>query len=185
MKAQERTIQSKVTALMAVSQDEMGTVLPVHTLHLPWLNEGLSQWLEGQRLQSIRDDDHARDQFRRRAALIGFRAGMVASFLWGRLGKERRAYTIEFASWVADHILHTLISRYGGSVNEEALAYETARPTRYASLFDAIPDIFTEEQLRKASLALGVHSPIKTVVHRWKDNGLIEKQGDSFVKLCQ
>lgn len=184
-KTQERTIQSKVAVLMAVSQDELGTVLPVHTLQLQWLNEGLSKWLEDQRLQSVRDDDHARDQFRRRAALIGFRAGMVASFLWGRLSKERRAYTIEFACWVADHILHTLLRRYGGAVNEEALAYETARPTRYASLFDAIPDVFTEKQLHKASLALGVHSPIKTVVHRWKDNGLIEKQGDTFVKLCK
>lgn len=68
------------------------------------------------------DDDHARDQFMRRAALIGFRAGMVASFLWGRLNKDRKEYTIEFALWVANFILQSLLDRYSTNVNEQALS---------------------------------------------------------------
>ena len=68
-------------ALMAVCQDAEGNVLPEYHLNLQWLNKGMEQWIEKQRIQAVRDEDYARDQFMRRAAQIGFRAGMVVAFL--------------------------------------------------------------------------------------------------------
>ena len=31
----------------------------------------------------------------------------------------------------------------------------------------------------------GIHSPLKSIIFRWTDNHLIEKQGESFVKLVK
>jgi len=182
---QLRIINEKVDALMAISQDEAGNVLPEHYLSLGWLNEGIERWFEGQRIIAVRDDDHARDQFRRRAALIGFRAGMVAAFLWGHLNGERKAHTLEFALWVADYILQSLMERYGQKVNEEAVGYEIPQSKRYPSLFEAMPDVFTLQQLRKAATAQNCKSPLKSVIFRWSENGLIEKQGEEYVKLSK
>lgn len=180
---QMRIINEKVAALMAICQDEQGNVLPEYHMSLPWLCEGINSWVSQQRIRAIRDDDHARDQFMRRAALIGFRAGMVASFLWGRPTKERKAYTIEFALWVASCILQSLLDRYSVTVNQQAHSYEAPKAKRFPSLFEAMPDIFTQKELRKACIAQGMKSPLKTIIFRWTENGLITKQGDSFVKL--
>ena len=152
---------------------------------MPWLREGVEAWLSKQRLRAIRDDDHARDQFMRRAALIGFRAGMVVTFLWGSINKEHIDYTIEFAIWVADVILQSLLDRYSTKVNELAAGYEKPKAHRYPSLFDGLPDIFTLQDLRKLCTTQSIKSPLKSIIFRWTDNHLIEKQGDSFVKLTQ
>lgn len=182
---QLRTIQDKVNELMHICQDEQGNVLPEYHLSVGWLREGIEDWVNQQRIRAVRDDDHARDQFMRRAALIGFRAGMVASFLWGRMDKNRKEYTIEFALWVANFILQSLLDRYSQKVNEQALSYEAPKAKRYPSLFEAMPDIFTLTDLRKACTAQGMKSPQKSIIFRWSENGLIEKQGDSFVKLTK
>ena len=182
---QERIIQEKVDALMGICQDEEGNVLPEYHLNVPWLREGIEAWLSKQRLRAIRDDDHARDQFMRRAALIGFRAGMVVTFLWGSINKEHIDYTIEFAIWVADVILQSLLDRYSTKVNELAAGYEKPKAHRYPSLFDGLPDIFTLQDLRKLCTTQSIKSPLKSIIFRWTDNHLIEKQGDSFVKLTQ
>ena len=182
---QLRTIRDKVEELMHICQDEQGNVLPEYHLSVGWLREGIEEWVNQQRIRAVRDDDHARDQFMRRAALIGFRAGMVASFLWGRMDKNRKEYTIEFALWVANFILQSLLDRYSQKVNEQALSYEAPKAKRYPSLFEAMPDIFTLTDLRKACTAQGMKSPQKSIIFRWTENGLIEKQGDSFVKLTK
>ena len=110
---------------------------------------------------------------------------MLATFLWGRCTKERKEYTIEFTRWVADFILQSLLDRYAQKANEQALSYETPKASRYPSLFDAMPDIFTLADLRKACIAQNCKSPQKAIIFRWTDNGLIEKQGDAFVKLVK
>ena len=182
---QLRVVKERVDALMAVCQDAGGNVLPEHHLNLQWLNSGLEQWIERQRLQAIRDEDYARDQFMRRAAQIGFRAGMVVAFLWGNLNRERKDYTLEFAVWVAETILHTLHSRYATKAQEQALQYEAPVARRYPSLFEAMSDVFTATDLQKAIRSQGIHSPLKSIIFRWTDNHLIEKQGDTFVKLTK
>lgn len=183
---QMNIIQQRIDALMDICQNAEGNVRPEWHLNLDWLNDGISEWIRKQQLIAVRDEDHARDQFMRRAALIGFRAGMVAAFLWGnRLRKEQKRYTIEFALWVADVILATLLSRYSSKVNEQAQLYEAPVARRYPSLFEAMSDVFTLDDLKRAAHAQGITSPMKNIIFRWSDNHLIEKQGDTFVKLMK
>ncbi|MGN0066087.1 MAG: DUF3987 domain-containing protein [Bacteroides sp.] len=183
---QMNIIQERIDALMAICQDANGTVLPEHHLKLDWLNQGISEWITNQQLIAVRDEDRARDQFMRRAAQIAFRAGMVASFLWGNhLGREQKNYTIEFALWVADIILATLLGRYSTKVNEQAQLYEAPVARRYPSLFETMADVFTLSDLQRAARAQGITSPVKSIIFRWSDNHLIEKQGDTFVKLMK
>lgn len=183
---QMNIIQERIDALMAICQDANGTVLPEHHLKLDWLNQGISEWITNQQLIAVRDEDRARDQFMRRAAQIAFRAGMVASFLWGNhLGREQKNYTIEFALWVADVILATLLGRYSTKVNEQAQLYEAPVARRYPSLFETMADVFTLSDLQRAARAQGITSPVKSIIFRWSDNHLIEKQGDTFVKLMK
>ncbi len=182
---QERIILDKVDALMGICQDADGNVLPEYHLNVDWLRDGMEAWVSEQRLRAVRDDDHARDQFMRRAALIGFRAGMVATFLWGHINRERKEYAVEFAVWVSNTILQSLLDRYSAKVNEQAAGYETPKARRYPSLFEALPDVFSVQDLRKLCNAQSIKSPLKSIIFRWTDHHLIEKQGDSYIKLTQ
>ena len=128
----------------------------------------------------IRDSD----QFMRRAALTGFRAGMVAAFLWGDpMGWKQRGYTTEFALWVADTVLDGLLQRYSSKVNQEASLLEMPKARNYPSLFGSMGNTFSADDLKKAAQAQGIRSPVKSIILRWRDNGLIEKRDDTFVKL--
>ena len=183
---QMRIIEERIDALMSICQDANDNVLPDHHLKLDWLNQGIIEWIARQQLLAVRDEDHARDQFMRRAALIAFRAGMVAAFLWGnRLSQEQKDYTIEFALWVADSLLATLLGRYSTKVNEQAQLYEAPKARRYPSLFEAMNDVFTLSDLQRAARSHGITSAPKNIIFRWSDNNLIEKQGDTFVKLMK
>lgn len=183
---QMKTISQSIDALMAISQDKDGNVMPEYHMNLSWLNKGISEWISKQQFIAVRDEDRARDQFMRRAAQIGFRAGMVAAFLWGaKLKREQKDYTIEFALWVAEVILNTLHARYSGKVNEQAQLYEAPAAERYPSLFDAMSDVFTVTDLKRAARAQGILSPIKSIICRWNTKNLIEKQGDAYVKLMK
>ena len=183
---QMKVIEERIDALMAICQDTDGNVLPEHHIRLDWLNEGISKWIARQQLVAVRDEDHARDQFMRRAALIAFRAGMVAAFLWGsRPTRVQKDYTIEFALWVADVILATLLGRYSTKVNEQARLYEAPVARRYPSLFEVLADVFTLADLQRAARSQGITSAVKSIIFRWSNNHLIEKQGDTFVKLMK
>lgn len=183
---QMNTINDRIEALMDICQDAEGNVLPEYHLNLEWLNKSMAEWIGNQQLTAVRDEDHARDQFMRRAAQIGFRAGMLAAFLWGiRLNKEHKEYTTEFAIWVAENILNALHGRYSTKVNEQAQLYEAPVARRYPSLFEAMNDVFTLGDLQKAARAQSIVSPLKNIIFRWSDNHLIEKQGDTFVKLMK
>lgn len=179
---QMQVIQKKVDALMALCQDEAGNVLPEHHLSLKWLCEGMSQWIGEQRLQAIRDEDYARDQLMRRAAQLGFRAGMVACFLYGRITPERKTQTIDFARWVAQCMLYGLLTRYREKMNEEASRYERPQTARFPSVWEAMPDIFTMGDLQRVLVAQGIKTPCKNIVYRWTLNRLIEKQGENYIK---
>ena len=66
------------------------------TLACPQLNAVIANWLEAKRQQAIDADSHAMDTLRRRAGVIGFRAGMLCYLL------ENRKFTKtvgQFAEW--------------------------------------------------------------------------------------
>lgn len=182
---QLQTIRHKVDALMSICQDPEGNVLPDHHLSLPWLAEGMQEWITTQRLQAIRDDDHARDQLMRRAGQYGFRAGMVASYLHGRLTPERKRHTIAFAHWVADCMLTGLLVRYRDKMNEDASRYDSPRTARFPSVWDVMPDIFNQQTLQRVLVAQGIKTPPKGIIYRWTQNGLIEKQGENYIKIVE
>ena len=83
-----------------------------------------------------------------RPGLVGFRAGMLAWFLYG-CKKDRRTKELVtlFAIWVASYMLNSLVA-YADQI-------ETKGPKVYfAEAFAALPDQFDRERLREALIAV-------------------------------
>jgi len=147
------------------------------TIACPQLNTVISDWLEKKRQQAIDADSHAMDTLRRRAAVIGFRAGMLCYLL------ENHKYTKTvgaFAEWVAEYVFRNQMELWGEqmeSLLSGALDAQSERGAA-ASLLDVLPDEFTTADLIKLRARKGQSvssSSIKVLLHRWKTHGRIEK----------
>lgn len=143
-------------------------VQPIHEMQLEFLNRAMDQWLKEQQREAVRTNNRTLDIFCRRAAVVGFRAGMLAWFLYGE--KDTRTYrrnTVAFAQWVAgqmltQHLLRFQIDGTGSNTNH------------WEEVFKQLPDEFTREDLQRACNQFGKSTPIKNVVYNWRLLGCVE-----------
>lgn len=143
-------------------------VQPDHILELPFLNRALDRWLRQQQEEALRTADRTRDIFCRRAAVVGFRAGMLAWFLYGE--KDTPVYrrrTIDFARWIATQMLNQHLLRF-------QIEGTGSNTNRWEEAYNLLHDEFSRDELQQALRATGSNSPAKTVVYRWKLLGCID-----------
>lgn len=144
-------------------------VQPEYMLKLDYLNAELDKWIKAQQIEAVNQEDRTRDIFCRRAAVVGFRAGMLAAFLYGgkRVTPTVRKNVCQFALWVANcmlnqHLLRFNIQGSGSNVNP------------YEDVYKELNDEFSRDDVEKALQALGKDSPVKTVLYKWRLLGTVE-----------
>lgn len=144
-------------------------VQPEYMLKLDYLNAELDKWIKAQQIEAVNQEDRTRDIFCRRAAVVGFRAGMLAAFLYGgkRTTPTVRKNVCQFAIWVANcmlnqHLLRFNIQGTGSNVNP------------YEDVYKELKDEFSRDDVEKALNALGKDSPVKGVLYKWRLLGIVE-----------
>ena len=162
-KEEEEKVKRQCLCLM----DEEGEV------DLPLINQAIENWDESKRQEYLQTLRYSLDVFRRRAALNGFRAGIVAYLLEGRKETER---AIKFAVWYAERCLHYQLQIYGDKIdalhNGQLSTQASKGNIRY---LDALPKEFTKEDLVSLRLSNNESPVVKTIIYRWGKEGKIEK----------
>ncbi len=150
-------------------------VQPEHVMNLDFLNIKLESWIKAQQVEAVRTDDRTRDIFCRRAAVVGFRAGMLAWFLWDEKNTPAiRKNVCNFSVWVANSMLNQQLLRFqiegtGSNIN------------RWENVLKELPNEFTRDQLNQQLVSLNVETPLRIVIHHWKLAGLIKGIEDGVV----
>ena len=164
-KEDEEKVKRQCLCLM----DEEGEV------SLPLINKAIEEWDEGKRQEYLQTLHYSLDVFRRRAALNGFRAGIIAYLLEGRQETER---AIKFAVWYAERCLHYQLQLYGNkidAIHDNAVSPQASKGNiRY---LDALPKEFTKEDLVNLRLANNESPVVKTIIYRWVKESLVVKMG--------
>ena len=171
-KAWTKEDEEKVKRQCLCLMDEEGEV------DLPLINKAIEEWDEGKRQEYLQTLRYSLDVLRRRAALNGFRAGIIAYLLEGRQETER---AIKFALWYAERCLHYQLLIYGDKIdalhNGQLSPQASKGNIRY---LDALPKEFTKEDLVNLRLANNESPVVKTIICRWVKEGLIEKIGTNL-----
>ena len=171
-KEDEEKVKRQCLCLM----DEEGEV------DLPLINKAIEAWDEGKRQEYLQTLRYAVDVFRRRAALNGFRAGIIAYLLEGRQESER---AIKFALWYAERCFHYQMQIYGDKI--DALQNNTLNPSLKGNIryLDALPKEFTKEDLVNLRLANGESPVVKTIIYRWVKEDKVKKiDANLWQKTC-
>ena len=152
-------------------------------LDTPRLRKAIAKWVEGKRIQAMKNDDKVMDVYRKRSAVIGFRAGCIYRLLNDKEDKK----CIDFALMMAEYVLYEQMRIFGNLLQQ---SWDDFTPTTgiYKSannrLFDQLPMTFTlDDVMRLKGEGCKEHS-VRTVISRWKRNKLINPDGkDSWVKI--
>ena len=149
----------------------------------PRLRRSIETWCNAKADEAKQSQDDVLDTFRKRAAVIGFRCGVVFQLLengstntqWALghgLHKETRA-SLDFALLIAEYALKYQTELFGAQLLEVAATLsDTGRRTKNKALYDELPDTFTFPMLQSAKPQAKT-SALRMMVSLWKRNGLV------------
>jgi len=171
-KEEEEKVKRQCLCLM----DEEGEV------DLPLINQAIEEWDESKRQEYLQTLRPSIDVLRRRAALNGFRAGLVAYLLEGRQETER---AIKFALWYAERCFYYQLQIYGDKIdalhNGQLSLQASKGNIRY---LDILPKEFTKEDLVSLRLSNNESPVVKTIICRWVKEKMVEKIGTNLWRKC-
>ncbi|MBR4572864.1 MAG: DUF3987 domain-containing protein [Prevotella sp.] len=176
---EEQAIQEAVTRLRSYSG----------FIDTPRLRKAIEQWVEEKRVEAAKDIDHVKDTYRKRAAVIGFRCGVVHHLLTTtpeQMGKESNA-TLRFATLMAQYCLDQQIMAFGDTLHSQYIDAENMSQ-RYScnhSVFDQLAPVFTTEDLIALKGRSIPRNTINKILSRWKKDQWVEKVDDMHWKKLQ
>lgn len=142
-----------------------------------FMNKWARQWCEEKQKLAVKYANREIDMFMRRSAVVGFRAGMIAWYLWGqKTDRQTQAKTIAFSQWVAEYMLWKLCKRF--------TVEQASNEVPYLSVWQLLGDTFTASDVDMALTETSYKSSAKEVIRKWKRKNLIKKiDNTKFKKL--
>ena len=145
---------------------------------VPRLRKAIEAWVEQKRVEAAKDIDHVKDTYRKRAAVIGFRCGVVFHLLTGK-GKESKG-CLDFALMMAEYCLAQQISTFGEALLNQYVdaTTECQRRGKNHFVFDQLPPIFSMNDLRALKQGNCHEMALYKIISRWRHDGWIVKEND-------
>ena len=154
---------------------------PLEHVDLNYIYPTLLEWLEEERIKAASTLDEARDVFRRRAAVKGFRVALVCHGLYANVGKKEQQVIRDFVKWFCTVDLRNSLEQFGKRYNELQENVKKSGVPHHA-IFDKMGDSFTKADLRTVLQRFFIKTPVRNVIALWHKNNLIEKHGNVYVK---
>lgn len=148
---------------------------------MSWIMPTIDKFQEEQMAESLKDIDRARDVFRRRVGVRGFRLALLCTCLYKKPKKAELDKCKEFVWWWMHQDIENMIKLWGAKYNEEA---DTAPNLTQRTVYSELGDTFTRNDIYAVCMRQGIKTQIRRIVHDWKKQGFIEAiDKESFKKV--
>ena len=142
---------------------------------VPRLRKAIEAWVEEKRVEAAKDIDHVKDTYRKRAAVIGFRCGVIFHLLSGA-ARETKA-CLDFSLMMAEYCLKQQIKAFGEALESQFVDArdECIRYGSNHSIFDQLSPAFTMDDLRSLKRGFCSEAGLRKIISRWYRDKWIEK----------
>ena len=139
----------------------------------PRLKKSIDDWQEEKRLEAAQAVDRIKDIYRRRAAVIGYRCGVIFMLL---VGKESNA-CVDFALTMAEYTLQNQCRLFGPLLKMQTEKVNDRMPvaTVNKNILQQLSSPFSLEDLRQLKGSDCSDGSLYSIISRWKAEGWIEK----------
>ena len=150
----------------------------------PRLRKAIGDWVEEKRVEAAKDIDRVKDTYRKRAAVIGFRCGVIFHLLSGKAKETQQC--IDFALMMAEYCLAQQIKAFGEALSNQYLEAKdlNKRNGANSSVYDQLPPVFSVDDLRSLKNGECGASAIRMIIFRWSHDGWIKKTSGKKWQKC-
>lgn len=147
---------------------------------MKWLMPTIDNFHKEQMELAARDIDRARDVFRRRVGVRGFRLGLLCFSLWENPRESDLMKCVPFIDWWMHRDLECMLKLWGARYNEQT---DVTPHIVQRNVFDALPAKFSRNDVYTCCLKQGIKTPVRRIVFDWKKLGYIKQiDKDHFEK---
>jgi len=184
---QREVIQTTLRQLMDATYTEDGLLQPQVDLDMSWLDKVVCHWCKTKGVEATKSGNTALDVFRKRASVSAFRVASLCYYLYQMQNAQCtmhseivdeetiRKRVKQIYLYMAEYILEALLNRWGKRFIEANDKRELEnQPIKRTVLFDALPEVFTREQLRTELSKQQMITPSKVFICQWKHHKLID-----------
>lgn len=142
------------------------------TLDCAWIMPTINAFHEEQMGIAAQNVDRARDVFRRRAGVRGFRLALLCMCLW----EKPRAVDLEkckaFVDWFMHVDLENSLKLWGAKYNEIS---DPVPNLTQRNVFNSLPDEFEKSDLYVVTTKQGIKTPLRQILFSWKRIGVVKE----------
>lgn len=154
---------------------------PRQIVDMSWIMPTIDEFQKEQCAMGMLAIDKARDAFRRRVGVRGFRLALLCTALYPNLNKRAMDTIKNFVAWWMRVDIENMLRLWGAKYNEQN---EHAPNLYNINVFSSLKQEFTRNELLVVMKQQGVKSRVSNVLWQWKKAGFIEKLNqDTYKKL--
>lgn len=152
---------------------------PRQMVDMSWIMPTIDEFQKEQCSQALLAIDKARDAFRRRVGVRGFRLALLCTALYPKLNNRAIETIKRFVTWWMHVDIENMLKMWGAKYNEQ----NTHMPNLYnVNVFNSLKEEFTKNELLVVMKQQQVKSKVSNVIWQWSKYGFIEKLGDDKFK---
>lgn len=144
---------------------------PMH-VDMSWIMPTIIKFNDEQVKKAVLDIDRARDVFRRRVAVRGFRLALLCYGLWENPRPKDLERCCEFVDWWMHKDLESTLKLWGERYNSntDVVAHVVQR-----SVFEQLQPQFSRSDVYSVCVKQGIKTPVRRIIHEWNKVGYITK----------
>lgn len=148
-------------------------------IDMSWIMPTIEKFHKEQMQKAALDIDRARDVFRRRVGVRGFRLAMICHGCWENPRPSDLEKCKAFIWWWMHKDLECMLKLWGAKYNEQT---DVSPIMVQRNVYSSLEEEFTKNDVYVVCMKQGIKTPVRRIIFEWKKLGYIETQDKEHYK---